>query len=299
MTKCEIMTWTKEGRPNTPVQVNRVGVHNAVGSEGPIQVPLFDETGFNWLHQTMKEHILDGYDFPYVVTGDRRRGKSVFTLKLSQMHDRHFGLDNNHFNIGPFMQGLTDAPSADPDNGIFPTVNFDESITGLNNQEWQSQVPYVQVLNIIGAKRITMGIVLPHIASLNPQVTRLMSVWVYIFERGLAEIRIARTNQFSKDIWWVPYGAIKYGPYPEGDPFWAEYNRRKTDFINDYTESMADNNVIGGRAGLYAHQRNDLIRYIADNKWAQMKDIAERLKVKPNLLSMWLARDKAHPQFPQ
>lgn len=289
MVACEFKTWTKF---ETPLELNRVGIHYAVSPEGSTRIPMFDESGLDWIVASMRELINDGYDAPFIVTGQRRNGKSVFTLKVSRKQNPMFSIKNIHFSIESFMSDLENIPEADPRIGYYPTVDYDESITGLHNQEWQSQVPYVKVLNIIGKKRITMPVVLPHISDLNPKVTRMMAFWVYIYQRGVAEIRIPRTNQFDRGIFWIPYCAIQYDKFDDDDPFWLAYSKRKDDFISEYTKSMSEVEGPRGVAAKYAEQRNTLIRYIKENDWAQLKDVAEKLGVKQNTLSMWLARDK-------
>jgi hypothetical protein len=285
---CEFKTWKDE----TSLVLNRVGIHNAVGFDGPVKVPMFDESGIDWIVTSMRELIADGYDAPWICTGNRRFGKSVFTLKVSRRHCKNFRVENIHFAIEPFMADLEAAEEADPRIGYYPTVDYDESITGLHNQEWQSQVPYVKVLNIIGKKMITMPIVLPHISDLNPKVTRMMAFWVYIYERGVAEVRIPKTNQFDKGIFWVPYCAIKYDAFDEKDAFWLAYQKRKDQFIQDYTKEMSDTEGPKGQAGKYVQQRNKLIEHLTQNKMMQVNEIAELLEVKPNTISMWMARKK-------
>lgn len=269
-----------------------MGLHYAVSPEGSTRIPMFDESGFKWIVASMRELIEDGYDAPFIVTGNRRNGKSVFTLKVSRLQCHNFSVKNVHFAIEPFMANLEEAPEADPRIGYYPTVDYDESITGLHNQEWQSQVPYVKVLNIIGKKRITMPVVLPHIGDLNPKVTRMMAFWVFIFQRGVAEIRIPKTNQFNKDIFWIPYCAIQYDAFAENDPFWLAYSKRKDDFIAEYTKSMSNTDQPRGLAGKYAEQRNALIDHVRDNKIMTREEIADVLKVKPGTLDVWRSRGK-------
>jgi DNA-binding transcriptional regulator YiaG len=275
------------------MELNRVGFHYAISPEGATKCPMFDESGLDWIVASMRELIDDGYDAPFVVTGQRRNGKSVFTLKVSRKQNPAFGVKNIHFSIESFMADLENIPEADPRIKYYPTVDYDESITGLHNQEWQSQVPYVKVLNIIGKKRITMPVVLPHIGDLNPKVTRMMAFWVFIYQRGVAEIRIPRTNQFDRSIFWVPYCAIQYDKFEDNDPFWVAYSERKDKFISEYTKSMSDTEGTKGLAGKYAEQRNTLIEHLRENKIMSRDDIAEVLKVKPGTLDVWRARSKS------
>jgi len=287
---CVFNTWTKF---QTPMELNRVGLHYAISPEGTTKVPMFDESGFDWIVASMRELIDDGYDAPFVVTGQRRNGKSVFTLKLSRRQNPGFTVKNIHFSIESFMADLENIPEADPRIKYYPTVDYDESITGLYNQEWQSQVPYVKVLNIIGKKRITMPVVLPHIGDLNPKVTRMMAFWVFIYQRGVAEIRIPRTNQFNRDIFWVPFCAIQYDKFDDYDPFWMAYSEKKDKFISEYTKSMSDADGLKGLARKYAEQRNTLIEHLRENKIMSREEIAEVLKVKPGTLDVWRARSKS------
>lgn len=289
MTRGVFNTWTSK---ETPIEVNLIGHHYAVGPDGPVKIPMFDESGFDWIVASMREQIEDGYDAPFIVTGDRRKGKSVFTLKVSRRHFSNFRVENVHFAIEPFMSDLENIPEADPRIGYYPTVDYDESITGLHNQEWQSQVPYVKVLNIIGKKRITMPIVLPHISDLNPKVTRMMSFWVFIYQRGVAEIRVPKTNQFDKSIFWIPYCAIKYDAFPEDDPFWMAYSERKDKFISDYTKQQSELDAPRGLAGKYVQQRNTLIDHLRETKKMTVEEMAELLDVKTGTIYKWLARGK-------
>lgn len=289
MTWGSFSTWTAK---QTPVEVNLVGHHYAVGPEGPVKIPMFDESGLDWIVASMREQIEDGYDAPFIVTGDRRRGKSVFTLKVSRRHFSNFKPENVHFGIEPFMADLENMPEADPRIGYYPTVDYDESITGLHNQEWQSQVPYIKVLNIIGKKRITMPIVLPHISDLNPKVTRMMSFWVFIFQRGVAEIRIPKTNQFDKGIFWIPYCAIQYDKFDDNDPFWLAYSERKDKFISDYTKQQSETDSPRGLAGKYVQQRNTLIDHLRETKKMSVEEMADLLEVKTGTIYKWLARGK-------
>lgn len=268
------MTWGTFRTPSkrsTAVRVNSVGEHYAIGPGGAVAVPMFDDSGFDWLVQYAREQIQDKYDCPYVVTGKRRHGKSMFTTRFSRVLYPEFKVQDIHFTMQSFIEALERLPPADPSRDYYPTALYDEGVTGFYNQEWYAQVPYIKILNTIGKKQLTMPILLPNLADLNPKVRSLVTFWVYLFERGLAEIRIPSVNQFDGSIFWTPLCAIRFSPLE--DEFWQEYEHRKDRFIDEYTKEMGASEGVGGRLKNALDQRDKLLVHVLDRGWMTQTEL--------------------------
>ena len=272
-----------EGRSMT---LNRVGIHNAVGNEGPVQVPMFDESGMKWMGANIKNAIDLEFDCPVITTGKRRRGKSNFTIKLFREHVwPGFSLENIHFEVDSYVSSLQGCDPANPSIGYYPVQMYDESITGFHNQDWQHQIPYVKVLNIVGKKRICMPFLLPNLGDLNSKVKPLVMFWVYLYRRGVAEIRVPSENQFDGSVFWRPYCAISFDKLD--GPFWDAYEVKKMEFIERYD---AVNTDVRGRRSAEAMQRDALISHVVEQGWMKADDIAVELDVKPGTVKSWMTR---------
>ncbi len=271
--------------------LNKIDDYHAIGSDGPVNVPLFDESALDWLARLGHDSIDNKLQCPFVVTGKAGRGKSTFAIKFLQKMWIGFNVSHIHFWIEPFMSGLEKFEEADPSIKYYPCQLYDEAITGLFNQEWQDARSNVKTLNIVRKKGITAGYVTPSLGDLNPKVLPNMQFWVFIFKRGVAEIRFPMVNQFNGSVYWKPICAIAYGEM-HGD-LWSAYETSKDGFIQDFTHGVNQGEIGSKKVITLTDQRNSLIEWVVEEEWATQEEVADRLKVKPNTISMWKSRAKA------
>lgn len=275
--------------------INRLGWHYAASPGGTKEVPIADEaTGLNWLISIMEDRIADGYDCPFVVTGPRRFGKSVLAQKICYRLDSEFCPERIDFTLESFINGLQKLPPADAKLRRYPARLYDEGVTGFYNQEWFQQVPYIKILNIIGKKQLTMPILLPNLADLNPKVRSLVCFWAYLPQRGLAEIRFPSINQFDGTIFWDAQCCIKYGP--KDDEQWRQYELAKDKFIDDYTREMGVFDGSNKRDVKVIEQRDRLMEHCISLGWMNQQDIADLFEVTQPNVSQMLTKYKSRKE---
>lgn len=273
---------------NEEITLNKVDDYNAVAADGAVSIPMFDDTGYEWLSRYVHSAIDNKLQCPFVVTGKAGRGKSTFSIKLLRQTWVGFNPEHIHFWIDPFMESLEKNEEADPSIGYYPAELYDEAITGLFNQEWQSQTPQIKTTNIVRKKRTTIGYLTPNLGDINPKILPNMQFWAYMYRKGVAEIRFPYQNQFNGSVYWKPICAIAFTPL--ADEFWTTYERKKDSFIQEFLHGI-NKGEIGSRKYIQVvNQRDDLIAHVVDSELMKQNEIADVLNVKPNTVSMWLNR---------
>lgn len=269
------------------MELEKVGEYNAVGQGGrPVPVPLFDETGLDWLAEYARDTIRYGLQFPFLVTGLPGRGKSTFASKLLTALRPNMEHDRVHYYIENVLERIEKDDISTPDN--INTQLYDEAVTGLFNQEWQSAVTNIKVLNVVRMKLEVIGYVLPSLSDMNSKLYPMMQAWIFLYRKGVAEVLLPLVNKFDGSVYWRPVMAIQFGPM-SGD-WWDRYNERKYHFIQEYTSAVNQGEIGSKKHIAVMNQRDELIERIVAEKWMTVTEIAEMLHVRQNTVSQWRSR---------
>jgi len=236
----------------------------------PVYVPFVDHRAIQFIARIATERIFDLYDCIFLITGQRRTGKSTLALQIAQGIDKNFSADDVVFRLEEFHQRLNQHVYANPQMGVFPQIELDEAGFDLFAQEWQHspQRDVVKTLEVIGAKRICLYFLAPHREKLNRGVREEMCyIWIDTNPnpklgpgRGYAELRIGQVNKWHQEQRWKPQCAFFFDELV--GPLWDQYSQKKTDFIGavsrmnvqNGTESLAesvtglDRNVVNSTA---------------------------------------------------
>lgn len=271
------------------VELNKVGEFNAVGSGGkPVPVPMFDESGLGWLVEYFRDTIRDGLQCPFMVTGLPGRGKSTFALKVLTQLRPSLELDRIKYYLEDILTAVNNDSISDPSRNDYRVNLYDEAITGLFNQDWQSAVTNIKVLNIVRIKLQTIGYVLPHKNDMNPKIHPMMQAWIYLYKKGIAEVHLPLVNKHDGSVFWKSIMAIQFGPF-EG-PLWNGYSKQKLDFVQNFSNDVSEGEIGSKQLITTKDQRDNLIEYVVDNKFLSVNEIADVLGVKQNTVSGWRAR---------
>lgn len=274
---------------NEEVQLNKIGDYGAVGPDGKAyNIPMFDESALTYLADFARDTIDYGLQCPFLVTGLPGRGKSTFSARLLNLLRPNFELDRVHFYMDDLLERIQKDPIADPDNTGYMVQLFDEAIEGTFNQSWQSQVTNIKVLNIVRIKRQIIGYAIPNLSDFNPKLHPLLQFWVFLYRKGIAELRLPFPSQFDGSVYWKPIMAIQFGA--EQGEWWDRYEDKKIRFIDDYTGAVNEGEIGSKKLLAIRDQRDDLIDHVVDSGLMTVKDVARVCRVKQNTVSMWRSR---------
>lgn len=279
------------------------------------------------------------FDNVSLTSGDERSGKSMFTYakkklyesplyrdkeKLKEILDtdnwdistftncHSINLDEICFELNDYKEQLAKALEGSED--IF---TLDEAGVGLSSLRWYSpeQVNLYIEFQVIGKKRITTDLILPHKNDLNNRFRdRRVHFWNYVttirdntnhlINRGFVEIREAMTDKWEMNIFWKPFIVCKFPDLSEEDD-WTRYEIKKDKFISLIAEqkeaeegSVSKNGILGNK---YYNQSNQLIeemmkpsipRFKEKREGYTMLEIASLLGIKQPALSMRLKKWK-------
>lgn len=271
------------------MELNKIGDFHAVGSGGrPVPVPMFDESGLEWLVEYFRDTIREGLQCPFMVTGLPGRGKSTFALKVLTQLRPNLELHRIRYYLEDILENVTKDSISDPSRNDYRVNLYDEAITGLFNQDWQSAVTNIKVLNIVRIKLQTIGYVLPHKNDMNPKIHPMMQAWVYLYRKGIAEIHLPLVNKHDGSVFWKSIMAIQFGPFD--GPLWDAYSTQKLDFVKNYSTAVNQGDIGSPRLITVQNQRDDLIEHVVDAKLMSVNEVAELLRVKQNTISTWRTR---------
>ena len=242
-------------------------------------VPVYDERFINYLAALVRERPTKGFDCVVLTTGPRRSGKSTLDIQIAQKVDpKNFSIANVAFRVEEFNSILRTNPAADPPNGVYPQAILDEAGFDLFSQNWMEIVQrnLVRKFEVIGAKRQTVYLVLPHRMLLNRSFREgMVHLWINVRTldgmRGFAEVREGLENIWKLDMFWKPLCAFTF-PELTGD-LWRDYTVKKTSFI----EEVCGDSILGEKAlpsrDLMA-QRNKALRLCWETGDYRLMDLA-------------------------
>jgi len=234
-------------------------------------VPVYDHRIIKYIAELAKKRVIHKFDCPILIAGPRRTGKTTTASYIARELNPDFTPDLMAFRLENFRHLLSDLPPADPDNGFYPVAILDESGVDLYSKDWQQrlQKEMVKVFQIIGKKRLTMIMCLPHRNLLTKDIRESMHLWIQTKvdmdgERGFAELREGVDNIWNLELYWKPICGFCYDQLD--DDFWKSYELKKDRFIDDFIqlESLPD----ASARGKLVAQRDAAITYIASNKKA-------------------------------
>jgi len=202
-------------------------------------VNVYDERFLDYIAALVRHRPKTGWDCNILLTGPRRAGKSTLGIQIGRKVDpRHFTIKQVAFRIEEFNSILKENPYADPENGIYPQAQLDEAGFDLFSQNWMETVQrnIVRRFEVIGAKRQTVELVLPHRMLLNRSFREgMVHYWINVraFEgmRGFAEFREGVENVWKLDMFWKPICAFTFKSID--DDFWRAYVKKKEAFIEE------------------------------------------------------------------
>lgn len=217
----------------------------------PVYVPFVDNRAIRFIAQIAIERIFELYDCIFLITGQRRTGKSTLALQIAQTIDKDFCAKDVVFRLDEFHRRLDEHPYANPLTGILPQIQLDEAGFDLFAQEWQHspQREVVKTLEVIGAKRICLYFIAPHREKLNRGVREEMCyIWIDTnpnpklgSDRGYAELRIGQVNKWRQEQRWKPQCAFFFDELT--GPLWDQYSQRKVDFISTVSKLNVQNDT--------------------------------------------------------
>lgn len=231
---------------------------------GDVFVPVYDSRIYDYMAYRVKRRVGKKLDNRIVLAGPPRSGKTTDAATWARRIDPDFPVEHVSFRLADFRQDLASLPDADPERGVFPIAVLDESGVDLYAKDWAKRIvkEMVKVFQIVGKKRLTMIMSLPHRNLLTKDMRDAMHFWVntrLLHEnRGFAEFREA-----SESPWYAPYWEALFGFVSEEltGRWWNEYEKRKDEFIDKFTS--LEPVTVPERIQKLLRQRNSLIRELA------------------------------------
>jgi hypothetical protein len=204
----------------------------------PLYSRLTDKRALDYLAQVARERVKAKKDCIFMITGERRTGKSTLAIEIAKRIDPTFKVENICYRLSDWYKALAGAPKADPIAGVYPQIILDEA--GIDfyakqwNREWQHDG--VQVLEIVGIKNLVLYFLVPHEGKLTTDIRgEMCHIWINTdpdprleIERGYAVARHGKRDIYKQKIWWLPNLAFFF---PEVDGgFWEKYSVKKDTF---------------------------------------------------------------------
>ena len=254
--------------------------------KGKQVVNVYDERINQYIGEMAKSRVRHGFDCPILIAGPRRTGKSTEAIAIAREINPNFTPDLIAFRLEDFRDILSRLPTADPENGIYPVAVLDESGVDLYSKNWQEKVQkeMVKVFQVIGMKRLTMILCLPHRNLLSKDIRESMHLWIVTQtdmdgERGFAELREGVYNKWELNLYWKPICGFCYGQ--QADDFWDTYEKNKVKFIDDFIQLEPSVMDASHRAKVMK-QRDTLIKFSVAHKkelGITMKQVGKMLGV--------------------
>lgn len=230
-------------------------------ARGNHYAPVYDERAFDYLAYRVKRRGKNKFDNRIVIAGPVRTGKTTIACTWARKIDPDFPVENISFRLADYKKMLAELPNADPEHDVFPTGILDESGVDLYSKDWATVwvKNMAKVFQIVGKKRLTMIMNLPHRNLLAKDMRDAMKFWVNTDDqeelRGYAEVRESKANPWASPYWNPLFGLV----FNElSGKWWAEYESAKDDFIEEYTREDAA--PIPQRVQKLKEQRDSAIR---------------------------------------
>lgn len=258
-------------------------------------VPYYNESILDVVASDLKGHIKKGTTCNILITGRVRTGKSTIGQKIARRVDKRLPLESVVFWTDDYLGSIRDHPFASYEDNILPQTIWDESILGLMNRRWYSEVSMniIETNEVCAKKGILQYIIIPHKNKLDVAVrNEMIHLWIHCFlskklHRGYAEVRIPVENIFDDDVFWKPEYAFRFAPFHIDDPFWIAYEKKKDEVINKVLTGEHRTKPDTGRAKEWRVQRDALViawfEYAKKfgNRPLKQKDIARIINKDP------------------
>jgi DNA polymerase III delta prime subunit len=256
--------------------------------KGKQTVPVYDSRAIEYIVERAKERVFHKFDCPIIIAGERRTGKSTTAVAIARSLNPSFTTNEIAYCLTDFRKILNSLPPADPENGFFPVAILDEAGTDLYHLGYMERIQQemVKIFQIIGKKRLTMILCLPHRNLLTKDIRESMFLWIQTKtlngERGFAELREGVSNIWQMELFWKPLMGFCYDEL--NDSFWNHYETLKDAYIQDFTQRE----VVGKthKSQVVTDQRDKLIKMIGrDKKRFPRKKLAEVLDMRVENIS--------------
>jgi Fe-S cluster biosynthesis and repair protein YggX len=205
---------------------------------GEHYAPVYDSRAFDYLAYRLIRRGKNKFDNRIVIAGPPRTGKTTIACTWAKKIDPDFPVENVTFRLDDFKKCLNELPAADPEHEKFPVAILDESGVDLYAKDWATTwvKAMAKVFQIVGKKRLTMIMNLPHRNLLAKDMRDAMHFWVNTSiedeMRGYCEVREAKANPWTTPYWNPLFGVV----FEEmSGKWWNEYEKRKDEFIDEYT----------------------------------------------------------------
>lgn len=251
----------------------------------PSYAPIYDERAIEYLGARLKRRTVNRYDNRVVTAGPPRTGKTTLTANWARTIDPDFPVENVAFRLSDYKKILSSLRPADPEHGYYPMSVLDESGVDLYAKDWATLwvKDMAKVFQIVGKKRLTMFMNLPHRNLLAKDMRDAMHFWANTVAdeeyRGFAEIREA-----CPSIWFAPYWKPLFGVIfnEVTGKWWQDYESAKDDFIEDFTKQPAQE--IPERVQRLTAQRDASIK-LARRLGASQRDLVEVTSLEQTTIS--------------
>jgi len=255
---------------------------------GKQSVPIYDVRAIEYISERAKERVNHKFDCPIVIAGERRTGKSTTAVAIARLINPNFTTNEIAYCLEDFRKILNALPPADPKNGFFPVAILDEAGTDLYHLGYMERIQQemIKIFQIIGKKRLTMILCLPHRNLLTKDIRESMFLWIQTKtlngERGFAELREGVSNIWQMELFWKPLMGFCYDELT--DAFWVRYESLKDAYIQDFTHRDIVTNTSKSKVAI--DQRDKLIKLIGrDRKRFPRKMLADVLDMRPENIS--------------
>lgn len=256
-----------------PFRMGRLTKDYEVGSARgmPLVVSGYDQRYIPYLAECIRELPKNNFNCTVLITGERRTGKSTLALQLAHEVDPvHFKAEDIAFRLEDFNNTIKNNPTADPKNNLYPQVILDEAGYDMFALDWMERVQknLIKELQVIGARKQILYLVLPHRDLLNNKVREEpINFWIHVVapqhRRGIAELYRGMPNKWHTNKYWKPECSFTFGAY--SDPIWYSYEAKKSAFI---TEVLAEKEIkkTSARYTELNRQRKILARALASTQ---------------------------------
>jgi hypothetical protein len=118
----------------------------------------------------LKKRIAENKHFVVMIVGEPRSGKSYSALRIAELVDRDFTLDNLVYSPAEFLDRVVACEAGD-------VIVFDEAGVNIFAREWQSKMnkALAKIFQILGYKHLGIVLTFPSIAFVDRAIRRLFN----------------------------------------------------------------------------------------------------------------------------